>query len=189
VISHDQSDHAGGLAELMRSLPVDRLALGAASPRLSALADAAGIETVPLAEGGELRVGALRLTALWPPRELTGTAEDLNARSLVLVADWRHLSLLLTGDAEAEAVPLDPGPVDVLKVAHHGSADDGLAALLERTAPKLAVISVGENSYGHPAAPTLAALGEHGVPVARTDRDGEIAIEADARGWTVGPAP
>jgi len=105
------------------------------------------------------------------------------------VADWSHLSLLLTGDAEAEAVPLDPGPVDVLKVAHHGSADEGLGALLERTAPKLAVISVGENSYGHPAASTLAALDEHGVPIARTDDGGEIAIEADPGGWAVSPEP
>ena len=61
--------------------------------------------------------------------------------------------MLLTADAEAEAVPLDPGPVDVLKVAHHGSDDAGLGALLDRTAPRLAVISVGAgNPYGHPTA-------------------------------------
>ena len=42
--------------------------------------------------------------------------------------------MLLTADAEAEAVPLDPGPIDVLKVAHHGSDDAGLGALLDRTA-------------------------------------------------------
>ena len=45
--------------------------------------------------------------------------------------------MLLTADAEAEAVPLDPGPVDVLKVAHHGSDDAGLAALLDRARPQL----------------------------------------------------
>ena len=75
----------------------------------------------------------------------------------MLLAEWRHFSMLLTGDAEAEAVPLDPGPIDVLKVAHHGSADAGLEALLARTAPHLAVISVGEdNPYGHPAPETIA---------------------------------
>ena len=59
--------------------------------------------------------------------------------------------MLLTADAEAEAVPIEPGPVDVLKVAHHGSDDAGLGALLDRTDPKLAVISVGAgNPYGHP---------------------------------------
>ena len=86
--------------------------------------------------------------------------------------------MLLTADAEAEAVPLDPGPIDVLKVAHHGSDDAGLAALLERTRPGLAVISVGAgNSYGHPTAGTLATLAGHGVRTLRTDDDGTVTIE------------
>ena len=50
--------------------------------------------------------------------------------------------------------------MDVLKVAHHGSADTGLAALLAEATPELAVISVGAgNPYGHPAPSALAALG------------------------------
>ena len=81
----------------------------------------------PLAEGGEIRSGSLRLSALWPPRDLAAAAgSDPNAASLVLLARWRDFEMLLTGDAEAEAVPLDPGPIDVLKVSHHGSADAGL---------------------------------------------------------------
>ena len=67
--------------------------------------------------------------------------------------------MLLTGDAEAESVPIDPGPIDVLKVAHHGSEDAGLDELLDRSVPKLAVISVGAgNSYGHPTGATLATF-------------------------------
>jgi competence protein ComEC len=96
--------------------------------------------------------------------------------------------MLLTGDAEAEAVPIDAGPVDVLKVAHHGSEDAGLGGLLERLVPKLAVISVGAgNPYGHPTEPTLAELHAHGVPTMRTDQDGEIDIAADGSGWLVAP--
>jgi competence protein ComEC len=106
----------------------------------------------------------------------------------VLVARWRHFSMLLTGDAEAEAVPIDPGPVDVLKVAHHGSEDAGLDELLERSVPKLAVISVGaDNPFGHPDGGTLADLREHGVPTLRTDTHGEIDVEADGSRWTVAP--
>ena len=82
-----------------------------------------------------------------------------------MVARWGAFSMLLTADAEAESTPIDPGPVDVLKVAHHGSEDAGLGGLLERTLPRLAVISVGEdNTYGHPTAATLATLAAHGVP-------------------------
>ncbi len=83
--------------------------------------------------------------------------------------------------------PIDPGPVDVLKVAHHGSADAGLPGLLERATPRLAVISVGEdNSYGHPAPETLAALADGGVSARRTDAEGEVVIEVRGDGWTVG---
>jgi competence protein ComEC len=94
--------------------------------------------------------------------------------------------MLLSADAEAEAVPLDPGPIDVLKVAHHGSDDAGLAALLDRAAPRLAVISVGaDNSYGHPTAATLSTLAAHGVRTLRTDEDGTIEIDVDRAGVTV----
>jgi competence protein ComEC len=95
--------------------------------------------------------------------------------------------MLLTGDAEAEAAPVSPGDVDVLKVAHHGSEDAGLAALLREARPELAVISVGAgNPYGHPAPGTLAALGAAGVPALRTDEDGEVVISVAAGQWRVG---
>jgi competence protein ComEC len=186
VISHDQSDHAGDLGPLLQSLRVERLVYGRDDPRLRATAVAAGVEPHRLAEGGEFDSGALRLTALWPPRELLGeTNEDPNLLCLVLIARWGHFSMLLTGDAEAEAVPMDPGPIDVLKVSHHGSADAGLGQLLERSVPRLAVISVGAgNAYGHPTARTLAELRAHGVPTMRTDTEGEIEIEADGSRWT-----
>jgi competence protein ComEC len=187
VITHNQSDHAGDLGELLDTVRVDRVVYGRDDARLRRTGLAAGVQPYRLAEGGEISSGALRLSALWPPRELVGdTSEDPNLLCLVLVAQWHHFSMLLTGDAEAESVPIDPGPVDVLKVAHHGSEDAGLDELLERSVPKLAVISVGAgNRYGHPAGPTVAALREHGVPTMRTDRQGEVAIEADGSHWTV----
>ena len=188
VISHDQSDHSGDLPVLLSSLDVDRLVYGRDDPRLHRIAVASGAEPYRLAEGGELDFGALRLSALWPPRELLGeTTEDPNLLCLVLLARWRHFTMLLTGDAEAEAVPIDPGPIDVLKVAHHGSEDAGLGGLLERSVPDLAVISVGAgNPYGHPTPATIADLREHQVPTLRTDRRGEIDIDASASRWTVG---
>jgi competence protein ComEC len=186
VISHDQSDHAGDLGQLLGAFSVDRVVYGHDDSRLRTAALGGGAMPVQLAEGGELDSGGLELSALWPPRALEGQAnEDPNQLCLVLTARWRHFSILLTGDAEAESVPMDPGPVDVLKVAHHGSADEGLGGLLDRSVPKLAVISVGAgNPFGHPTARTLAELRSHGVPTLRTDRQGEIAIEADGSRWT-----
>ncbi len=94
--------------------------------------------------------------------------------------------MLLTGDAEAELAPVHPGDVDVLKVAHHGSEDAGLAALLAESEPELAVISVGaDNPYGHPSPATLAALAEAHVPALRTDLDGDVEIDVGGGGWWV----
>jgi competence protein ComEC len=91
-----------------------------------------------------------------------------------------------TGDAEAEAAPVQVRPVELLKVAHHGSEDEGLATLLARARPRLAVISVGAgNSYGHPAPSTLAALERAGVPVRRTDEQGEVVVDVGDGGWRV----
>lgn len=186
VVTHDQSDHAGGIPELLAGLPVRHLLYARAGSRLPDTARAAGAAPLRVAEGSELRSGALRsgalrLEVLWPPRDLLDPppgGSDPNDASLVLLARWHDFSMLLTGDAEAESVPLDPGPVDVLKVAHHGSEDAGLAALLDRTAPSLAVISVGEgNRHGHPTAATLAALAKYRVRTLRTDRDETVTIE------------
>ena len=92
-------------------------------------ARAAGAQARRIAAGGELRSGRLRLDVLWPPPELLAephAGEDPNLLALVMVARWGAFSMLLTADAEAESTPIDPGPVDVLKVAHHGSDDAGL---------------------------------------------------------------
>lgn len=189
VITHDQSDHAAGVEELFGRLPIGRLVFARLRQSALASAAAAGIEPERVAAGQELRSGRLRLQVLWPPRELLEqplSAEDPNQQALVLEARWRGFSMLLTADAEAETVPLDPGPIDVLKVAHHGSDDAGLGPLLDRIRPKLAVISVGDgNPYGHPTAGTLATLARHQVPTLRTDEDGNVVIDVEGGSFRV----
>jgi competence protein ComEC len=186
VITHDQSDHAGGIRELFGALPVGWLLHGALGRPTLGEAAAAGIRSQRLAQGGELRSGRLRLEVLWPPAVLLAgphREEDPNRLALVMLARWRGFTMLLTADAEAESTPLDPGPVDVLKVAHHGSEDAGLAALLDRTRPQLAVISAGAgNPHGHPSPATLSTLATHGVRTLRTDRDETIVIEVGGTG-------
>jgi competence protein ComEC len=181
IVTHDQSDHAGGIEELLGLMPVGQVVYGRLGRELLVEASSAGATPRRVAAGDMLRSGALRIQVLSPPRELLAeplAGGDPNGQALVVLARWRDFSMLLTGDAEAEVVPIDPGPVDVLKVAHHGSDDAGLDALLDRVSPELAVISVGEdNSYGHPTPGTLAALSEQGVETLRTDRDGAIEID------------
>jgi competence protein ComEC len=181
VVSHDQADHAGGIAELFGEVPIEALLYAIADKPTLLAARAAGATPRRLAAGDEIRSGPLRLEVLWPPPELLGAVrggEDPNRLSLVLRLRWRGFSMLLPGDAEAEAVSLDPGPVDVLKIAHHGSDDAGLDALLARTGPRVAVVSVGAgNPFGHPTAATLTTLAEHGVRSFRTDRHGTVVLD------------
>jgi len=187
VITHDQVDHSGGLAEVLARIRVGMVAHGVPAGRLTRTADAYGARLAVLETGDSLASGPLRLDVLWPPPGMPSShgAADPNASSVVMVARWRHFDLLLTGDGEAEAVPLDPGGVDAVKLAHHGSEDAGLDGLIERATPGLAVASVGAgNPFGHPARGTLATLAEHEVPLLRTDAHGEITIDVTARGWT-----
>lgn len=189
VITHDQSDHAAGVEELLGRFPVGRLVYGQLGRETLTEAEAAGVRPERVAAGRELRSGLLRLQVLWPPPELLAEAapgEDPNQLALVMEAHWRDFTMLLTADAEAEAVPLDPGPVDVLKVAHHGSEDAGLGSLLDRARPQLAVISVGaENPYGHPTRSTLKTLAGHRVAILRTDEDGDVVIDVEAGSFRV----
>lgn len=181
IVTHDQSDHAGGIEELLGTMPIERLLYAALDRHSLAAARAVGAAPDRIAAGSELRgANGLRMEVLWPPRELLGRrpAEDPNRMALVLLVRWRDFSMLLSADAEAESTPLDPGPLDVLKVAHHGSDDGGLAELLDRTGPRLAVVSVGEgNPFGHPTAATLATLTAHGIRTLRTDREGTVVLE------------
>ena len=172
VVTHDQSDHAGGIDELLGRMPIDDLVYAVLDRRMLAEARATGAWPRRVASGSGLREGPLRLDVIWPPREVLGeprAGEDPNHLALVMLARRRGFSMLLTADA---------GPIDVLKVAHHGSEDSGLGQLLDRVAPKLAVISVGaDNPYGHPTAATLATLAEHHVPTLRTDQDGTVTLD------------
>ncbi|MCH6160239.1 ComEC/Rec2 family competence protein [Streptomyces sp. M600PL45_2] len=111
-----------------------------------------------------------------------GRPEGANDASVTLLFHTGGLSLLLPGDLEPDAqsgllsaYPALP-QVDVLKVAHHGSAYQD-PRLLERLRPRIALISCGaDNPYGHPAPRTVTALSASGAVVRRTDRDGALAV-------------
>ena len=99
---------------------------------------------------------------------------------IVSTTDW---SIFTAGDLEPPAQHEILGnvrAVDIYKVCHHGSKYQD-AGLMKSLSAQIAVISVGaKNSYGHPAAETIASLTRLGTQVVRTDRDGALAITAKA---------
>ena len=138
-------------------------------------------------KGAFWKEGEWRMRVLHPRPGAVGRVGDPNEASLVVEASARGASVLLTGDAESPQLVGLARPVDVLKVGHHGSSDEGLARLLGRLRPRTAVISAGAgNRHGHPHPATLAALAAADARVLRTDRDGDVTVTAASGGGGCG---
>jgi competence protein ComEC len=197
VITHDQADHDGGAAAVLRRFEVGTLVDGGEGPpsaqRRALLATAAreGVRRIVPAAGRSIRVGPLRVDFLWPRPDAPPPppGADPNQSALVAVARDGAFDALLPADAESDVTAaLDLPRVDVLKVAHHGSEDPGLPALLTRISPQVAIVPVGRNSYGHPTAQALNALRAAVPRVYRTDRDGTVRIDVVDDGMAVSTA-
>jgi competence protein ComEC len=182
LLTHAQTDHEGMAVEVVRRLR-PRLVLdgGAGWPTpVQRGLRASGVRTVAAHAGQQLRLGGIHLRLLWPPPPEPGWRPegDPNGRAVVALASAGSFDLLLPADAESDVTAaLELPDVEALKVAHHGSADPGLPALLARTRPEVAAIEVGRgNTYGHPTPSALAALRAAVPQVVRTDRDGTVSL-------------
>ncbi|MER5441475.1 ComEC/Rec2 family competence protein [Streptomyces sp. NPDC002790] len=190
VLTHFHADHVAGLAGVLRGRAVGQIeATGFEEPSEQVAfvrreAARRGVPVVRAVAGERRRAGPLDWQVLWPPPDPAPPPDGPNDASVTLLVRVAGLALLLLGDLEPpaqRALLRSPAgarlpQVDVLKVAHHGSAYQD-PELLRRAAPRVALISVGrDNSYGHPAPSTLAALRARGAAVLRTDRDGAVAV-------------
>jgi competence protein ComEC len=201
VVTHPHPDHYGGVRALAAAFPVRELwddgqagaedPHGAWSTTLQTL-DARVLRPELLCGLPRERGGA-RIEVLWPcPGFDPGW--DANDNSLVLRVTFGRRVLLLMGDAEAHAERAlvrrgMHGPVDVLKVGHHGSRTSSTAPFLDAVAPRLAIVSAGVgNRFGHPHDDVLARLAARAA-LLRTDLEGGIEVVTDgeqleARAWS-----
>jgi competence protein ComEC len=191
VLTHPHADHIDGVDGVDEDRPVGALAVGSgalddpAYGDVTAWAESNHVPVHELPYGSTGSVGGLTWHVLGPPPTAVDDAggdEAVNDASVVLAVQANGVSLLLTGDVEApaQAALLRWGDralhADVLKVPHHGSADQD-PEFLSAVRPRLAIVSVGaDNDYGHPAPSTLDALSASGATVDRTDQSGEIAV-------------
>ncbi|GAA2088887.1 ComEC/Rec2 family competence protein [Streptomyces albiaxialis] len=195
VLTHFHADHVAGLSGVLRGRAVGAIQTTTLEEPpgqagfVRETARRARVPVVTAAAGERRRAGDLRWEVLWPPDsggrgagvpDVSG--EGANDASVALLVRTAGISLLLAGDLEPAAqqrmLAAWPGlpPVDVLKVAHHGSRFQD-PALLARTRPRVALVSAGaDNPYGHPSPQTLRALRDAGAVVGRTDENGALAL-------------
>ncbi|MFE1297109.1 ComEC/Rec2 family competence protein [Streptomyces sp. NPDC058731] len=190
VLTHFHADHVAGLPGVLRGRTVGAIeTTGYEEPadQVAFVRREAAVRHIPLtrAAAGEVRrVAGLSWQVLWPPPMPAPAADGPNDASVTLLVRAAGLRVLMLGDLEPpaqQALYRSPAAaalrgVDVLKVAHHGSAHQD-PHLIRMAAPRLALVSVGaDNPYGHPAPVTLDALKAQGATVLRTDRDGSLAV-------------
>ncbi|MFG6445533.1 ComEC/Rec2 family competence protein [Microbacterium sp. P07] len=186
VLTHFDADHVGGATALIGR--VGQLVHGppddGGAERLIAGFASGGAHAVAAHPGMQGLLGEARWRVLWPD----GSAEPGNDASVALdVRGGGIPDTLLLGDLSAEAQramqraePL--AAYDVVKVAHHGSADQD-EGLYRSASPTLGLITVGvDNDYGHPRATLLDILRSVGATVARTDEEGIVAVWEDDDG-------
>jgi beta-lactamase superfamily II metal-dependent hydrolase len=166
VISHQDSDHSGALASLEKSYRIERV-YGQKN------------YSNTLNYNDSLEYGEIVFKVLYPDKGLLERDND----SIVGLLKYREMSFLFTGDIDRvveesiiDRLPTDIG-IDVLKVSHHGSKTASGEEWLLAVMPKWAVVSVGNNSYGHPDSGVLANLQKIGSEVMRTDKSGDIVFE------------
>jgi competence protein ComEC len=200
VISHLDSDHIRGLQAVLDTIPVRRIwwngTVKDAEDARKLLARALELD-IPLyaaKAGMKHRIDQeTELKVLWPltaSPEAVSVLEDQNGSSVVLTVQLYDSTFLFTGDINSKteqsimnheqqtggnSLPLPPGSISVMKVAHHGSRYSTGEEWLQYWNPLSAVASAGAaNSYGHPHPDVLSRLTQAKTAVWRTDKDGEV---------------
>ena len=161
---------------------------GAAADALRDDIAAAGAHVVQVHRGERAQVGRLRLDVLWPPDPL-GDIQPGNPASITILVTGR-LRSLFTGDlneaSQDALLALGPLPhVDVIKVSHHGSADQS-PAFYAATGAAVGLMGVGaHNEYHHPTARLLSILRDDRIQPFRTDQDGLLLVARRPDGLVV----
>lgn len=183
VLTHYDSDHTNGVPELLARLPVSRLILSEEDPdkelrdRLLSLAHQYNCEVEFLyRDDMVVSFGAAEAKVIIPMG-----AGSSNESGLSVLCSSEGFDVLITGDMstnmEKRLLKYRQLPeVELLVVGHHGSASSTSSELLQAIMPKVAVISVGYNSYGHPEDETLARLKAAGCAIYRTDWMGDVTV-------------
>ena len=184
ILTHFDDDHINGVEHLLARMGAETLTIpkaegGAALDRLLELAERYGMDVETVTEETHLPFGDGELT-IFPPVGVSGS----NELGLTVLASAGEHDFLITGDMERATEKklietYELPELDVLMAGHHGSKNSTSKELLDAVTPGTVIISVGSNSYGHPAEDTLRRLARAGCDIYRTDRHGTVYLSFD----------
>ena len=197
ILTHPERDHLAGLIEVLEKYKVENILWTGVirdtaefkewqnlikKEKAKIFIAKAGQRIFSLASG----VGNWEIKILYPFENLKDKEfKNSNNTSIVSKLNFNQISFLLTGDVyqsvERDLIGKYSGKLNanILKVAHHGSKTSTSEEFLKEVLPKIAVISVGKNKYGHPHQEVLEKLEKFGIKIQRTDKDGNIKIISD----------
>lgn len=195
ALTHLDQDHAGGLTQLMRLLPIHCVSVNIPEiqtdrgKKLIELLNENQIQFDPLPFGESTHSDCVPYPSLSPRSKQKHPIHQANGNmSSFLIPLVSHGFYLSTGDADSreesrigkwvlKQTQMNDSP-RILKVGHHGSQTSSSSNFLEEIHPTEAWISVGTgNHYGHPAASVLEKLKSHSIKIRRTDRDGALQLK------------
>ena len=187
ILSHTDSDHSNGVPALCADRKIGELVLTeyatgeAAGQKLMAAARDAGIPVTVLRQDTVRRLNGSTLTLLAP-------VEGSEQMCIMTLLSVGSTDVFFSGDMtfadENWLIRRDALPdLEVLTVAHHGSKYGTSTAFLEAFDPEYAVISVGKNSYGHPAPETLKRLEEQDIVTLTTKEEGDVTLRITGKGY------
>jgi competence protein ComEC len=176
IVTHYDADHAGGIPLLLTRIRADLVFLpetpvdGASA----AIAAATSGQVIRVWDDQTVAFGNTEISIFGPV--YSGSS---NENSLAILFETENCAILITGDRSAFGERMlmrnrNLPDVDLLIAGHHGSRYSTSDELLTAVRPETVIISVGENTYGHPSQEVLDRLAEFGCAVYRTDRDGTI---------------
>lgn len=164
-VTHLHTDHYKGIEELNRCFKIGKVIYKGR-------------------RGDKYSIGkGVFVEILWPEKQ-DFTIDDENENSLIFKVTVDGTSILVTGDigkdGEARLIERYRGTgtlkCDILKIPHHGSKYSSSDEFLKETDPKIAIIGVGKNNYGHPSDEVIEKLHQKGIITYRTDHHGAVGV-------------